>query len=201
MLIGDEIDLDLRLGRSLPQVKIDPTSLHQVIANLAVNGRDAMDSGGTLTIETRSAFLDSEFFRQRCIMEMPGEYLMISVSDTGCGMDAETRERLFDRFYTTKGPGSGTGLGLTTVDELIAEAGGYIAVDSKVGQGTAFSIYLPAESNSNSICVSNSEINGVGLEEVVKGSAVLDIKRERTPSWRRRPGAAAGVHGKSQFAQ
>lgn len=146
MLIGDEIELVFHLDASLPHVKIDSTALHQIIANLVVNGRDAMESGGMVTIETHLALLEVGFFHQRRVREMPGEYFLMKVSDTGCEMDAEALEHLFDRFYTTKSRGKGTGIGLTTVDELVAMAGGYIVVDSKLGLGTSFSIYLPADS-------------------------------------------------------
>jgi len=190
MLIGDGIELNFRLGISLPLVKMDPTALHQILANLAVNGRDAMESSGTLKIETYSAWLDKGFFHQRCIEAWPGEYFSISVSDTGCGMEGEILEHLFDRFYTTKGLGKGTGLGLTTVSELTAQAGGYIIVDSKVGQGTSFSIYLPVDSSSNVAPGVNDDVNA-------NDSVALELRRERS---RFQPhGHGAGSSGWSQL--
>lgn len=166
MLIGEDIELNIQLGIALPQVRMDPTSLHQILANLAVNGRDAMESGGTLTIETLSTWLDEEFFCDRGLEEIPGEYYLIRVTDTGCGMEPDTLDRLFDRFYTTKAMGKGTGLGLTTVNELTKHASGYVTVDSKINQGTSFSIYLPAASSFDAEPSYESEDAVRGAEDV-----------------------------------
>src|SRR3954447_18558922 len=140
-MIGEDVDLVLSPGKSLWPVRADAGQIEQVIMNLAVNARDAMPSGGKLTIETRNITLSEEDARHHAPLR-PGDYVMIDISDTGVGMDAETQSHIFEPFFTTKGP-KGTGLGLSTVYGIIKQSGGYIWVDSEVGRGTAFKIYLP----------------------------------------------------------
>jgi len=140
-MIGEDIDLVLSPGKNLWPVRADAGQIEQVIMNLAVNARDAMPSGGKLTIETCNATLSEEEARHRAPLR-PGDYVMIEISDTGAGMDAETQSHIFEPFFTTKGP-KGTGLGLSTVYGIIKQSGGYIWVDSEIGRGSTFKIYLP----------------------------------------------------------
>ncbi len=141
-LLGEDIILDVRCQPGEGTVKADPGQIQQVVLNLAVNARDAMPDGGTLTIATQRAELGNEFVSA----DLPphsGGSIMLTVSDTGCGMDPETQAHLFEPFFTTKGPGKGTGLGLATVHGIISQSGGHIAVQSEPEVGTVFKIYLP----------------------------------------------------------
>ncbi len=141
-LIGVNIQLKVVHGRDLGLVKVDQGQFEQVIINLVVNARDAMPSGGTLTIRTANVTLDHEM--QRGAETMPaGDYVLIEVIDTGTGIPPENLERIFEPFFSTKEVGSGTGLGLSTVYGIVKQTGGFIAVDSAIGKGSTFSIYLP----------------------------------------------------------
>lgn len=141
-LIGEDIELSWRPSPEPCPVKLDPSQLDQILANLSVNARDAISGIGKIIIETTNVAFDGDDckFHPECI---PGKYVLLSVSDTGCGMSADVMERVFDPFFTTKDPGKGTGLGLSTVYGIVKQNGGFINIYSEPGNGTTFKIYLP----------------------------------------------------------
>ncbi len=138
-LIGEDVDVLLQLPPHVPLVLADRGQIEQVVMNLAVNARDAMPGGGTLRIATQVVELDAD----TPVALAPGAYVTLTVADTGCGMSPDVQERLFEPFFTTKPVGKGTGLGLATVHGIVARSGGGITVDSDVGLGSSFTIYLP----------------------------------------------------------
>ena len=143
-LIGEDIELvDCSSTRDLDPIKADPGQLEQVLMNLAVNARDAMPDGGRLTIIRPNTVLDEESVRHHPEVR-PGPHVVLSLSDTGCGMDRETLARIFEPFFTTKDVGEGTGLGLSTVYGIVTQSGGAIEIESQPGHGTTVRVYLPS---------------------------------------------------------
>jgi len=142
-LLGEDIiELCSELDPDLGSIKADPGQIEQIVMNLAVNARDAMPTGGRLTVETRNVSIRKKLLRDMLVLEK-GEYVLLAVKDTGHGMDEETQSHIFEPFFTTKGKGKGTGLGLSTVYGIVKQSGGVIGVESKVGSGTTFKIYFP----------------------------------------------------------
>jgi signal transduction histidine kinase/CheY-like chemotaxis protein len=142
MLIGEEIEYTFHAGDSLARVKADPSQIEQILVNLAVNAHDAMPKGGKLNISTQNVILDAVYARSHP-PTVAGRYVLLTVADTGCGMDELTKAKVFEPFFTTKELGKGTGLGLATVYGVVKQSGGYIWVDSAPDQGTRFEIFLP----------------------------------------------------------
>ncbi len=142
-VVGEHIEVKTSLERNVPTIHADRGQIEQVVMNLCLNARDAMPEGGRLVVETEDAFLEEEYVLRYPYMK-PGRYAVLSVSDTGVGMDEATRERVFEPFFTTKGPDKGTGLGLAMVYGIIKQHGGFIHLYSEPGKGTAFKVYFPA---------------------------------------------------------
>jgi two-component system, cell cycle sensor histidine kinase and response regulator CckA len=142
-LLGADVDLVAQPKATSARVRVDPSSLEQVIMNLAVNARDAMPTGGQLTMETRNVFLDDEYAKLH-LGVAPGPHVMLAISDTGHGIDKLTQSRIFEPFFTTKEKGKGTGLGLSTVFGIVKQSGGSIWVYSEPGRGTTFKVFLPS---------------------------------------------------------
>ncbi len=169
-MIGEDIELVMVPAAGLGAVRADAGQIEQVIMNLAVNARDAMPGGGKLTIEISNVSVDEERARVQAPLK-PGNYVMLAISDTGAGMDAETQSHIFEPFFTTKGP-KGTGLGLSTVYGIVKQSGGYIWVNSETGKGTTFKIYLPrvaeaVESPAEVVAASKSVATEPGTETIL----------------------------------
>jgi PAS domain S-box-containing protein len=169
-MIGEDIELVMVPATGLGAVRADAGQIEQVIMNLAVNARDAMPSGGKLTIETSNVSLDEEHAHVQAPLK-PGNYVMLAIGDTGAGMDSETQSHIFEPFFTTKGP-KGTGLGLSTVYGIVKQSGGYIWVDSEPGKGTTFKIYLPrvaeaVESPAEVVAAAQSVATEAGTETIL----------------------------------
>lgn len=176
-LLPENIKLICKPGEDLGRVKADPGQVEQVLLNLAVNARDAMPNGGEMTIETKNASVErpqTEISQGQRIG--PGKYVVLSVSDTGTGIDARTQARLFEPFFTTKLIGKGTGLGLATVYGIVKQSGGYVAVKSQMGKGTTFEIYFPAAKETET----DSDIDR-GASAVVTGSETVLLVEDAEP--------------------
>jgi two-component system cell cycle sensor histidine kinase/response regulator CckA len=141
-LIGDDIELANLLGSDLGTIEADPHQVEQVLMNLAINARDAMPMGGKIVFETSNVEIDETYAQQHLYLK-PGRYVMLTVRDTGTGMNLETQNHVFEPFFTTKGPGKGTGLGLSTVFGIVKQSGGAIVIYSEPGHGTTFKIHFP----------------------------------------------------------
>jgi len=196
-LIGEDIELVTVLVEDLDRIKADRSQIEQVIMNLVVNARDAMPSGGRLTVETGNVEFDTDYTNRHLDTKIiPGSYVMLAISDTGIGMDEKTRSHIFEPFFTTKGKGEGTGLGLSTVYGIVKQSGGYIWVYSEPGMGTTFKIYFPkieekaaerrktekeeviSEGTENILLVEDEDmVRGMVRESLVKfGYNVLDAR-------------------------
>ena len=174
-LIGADIELCTSLDGSLGSIKADRGQIEQVIMNLAVNARDAMPQGGRLTIETANAELDEGYARQHPRLQ-PGPHVLLSVSDNGTGMDAETQSRIFDPFFTTKELGKGTGLGLSTVYGVVRQSDGHIWVYSELGHGTTFKIYFPRVDKA-----AIAEKPSAGVIRTLRGSETILLVEDDEP--------------------
>lgn len=160
-LIGENIRISAVLDPAVKQVRVDPVQFSQVLMNLVVNARDAMEHGGHLHIETACAFLDDCYCSSHA-GTTPGKYVMISVTDTGCGFTPDLRTRIFEPFFTTKEKNKGSGLGLATVQRVVRESGGHIWLYSEPGQGSTFKLYLPTDGPQESSATHHSTAIGRG---------------------------------------
>jgi PAS domain S-box-containing protein len=166
-LIGEDLEVKVVLSPGLGKIKADPGQIEQVIFNLAINARDAMPTGGRITIETANVEIDETYVKTHFGVE-PGDYVMMAVSDNGSGMDAETKSHIFEPFFTTKQQGKGTGLGLSTVYGIVKQSGGDIWVYSEPGKGTAFKIYFPRVLGQE-----GGEALGGALDPVARGTETI----------------------------
>ena len=172
-LIGEGIELNWRPGEGVWPVKIDPLQVDQILANLCVNARDAIDGVGRLTIETGNTSFDETYCQDHLYLA-PGDYTLLTVSDNGCGMDHHTAEHIFEPFFTTKGLGKGTGLGLSTVYGIIKQNDGFINVYSEQGNGTTVRIYLPRHGSA----AESPQAERVGPPPKSRGETVLLVEDE-----------------------
>lgn len=176
-LVGEKVRLRMRHAEALPPIRADKRQLEQVVMNLVVNARDAMPEGGEIRLETEAVQLSTELQRDRAVVP-PGPYAMIRVRDEGHGIPPDRLTKIFEPFYTTKRPGEGTGLGLSTVYGIVKQTGGFVFVDSTVGQGSCFSVYLPAYAGEIGPAAPRRE---QGTVEDQPGSAVVLLVEDEAP--------------------
>ncbi len=179
-LIGENIELSVVHGRDLGLVKVDQGQLEQVIINLAVNARDAMPKGGTLTIRTANVVLDAPI-RWGDETMPAGDYTVLAVDDTGIGIPKENLERIFEPFFSTKELGAGTGLGLSTVYGIVKQTGGFVLVDSEVGKGTTFSIYLPCHKGEIEANATKTMTDEAALPRDLTGAGIVLLVEDEDP--------------------
>lgn len=172
-LVPANIDVVPKLAPAIGRVKLDPGQIQQILINLIVNARDAMPEGGKVIITTSDLDMNEPSASQQLGLH-PGSYVVLSVSDNGCGMDPQTRSRLFEPFYTTKEPGKGTGLGLATVYGIVTHGGGHVGVESAEGKGTTFQIYLPRVQETRQ----SFELAGLQLVEAAGIARILVVEDE-----------------------
>jgi two-component system, cell cycle sensor histidine kinase and response regulator CckA len=165
-MLGDNVTLNSVLSHDLGTVRADPSQIEQILMNLAVNARDAMPQGGKITIRTANVAIDQAYVRQHPYLK-PGPYVMLTVSDTGIGMDAETRARIFEPFFSTKADGKGTGLGLSTVFGIVKQSAGAINAYSEPGHGTKFKVYFPRCEEAPVILTTNETAPLAGGSETI----------------------------------
>jgi PAS domain S-box-containing protein len=170
--LGEHVELSVNLSRSVPAVLADPGQIEQVLVNLAVNARDAMQDGGRLVIETSEVELDRDFLHDHPELS-PGRYVRLTVADNGCGMEPEVAARVFEPFFSTKRKGEGTGLGMATVYGIVTAAGGEISLYSEPGEGTVFRIHLPAVDSTVPARPDEFAVHGTG-----RGESVLLVEDE-----------------------
>jgi CheY-like chemotaxis protein len=176
-LLGEDVDIHVELDHDLGSAEVDPSQIEQVLLNLAVNARDAMPLGGTLTIETTNAVLDNAY-AARHVATKPGRYVQLAVSDTGEGMDEATQAQVFEPFFTTKDRDKGTGLGLAMVYGIVKQSGGNIWVYSEVGRGTTFKMYVPRVDARPDVLSSIPDTDSLlGNEMVLVAEDVAEIGR------------------------
>jgi two-component system cell cycle sensor histidine kinase/response regulator CckA len=170
-LIGEDIEMKVSLAPDLKRVRADTSQLEQVIMNLALNARDALPQGGSVIFETSNTDVEDDLPLSRELV--PGPYVVLTVSDNGIGMDAETRAKIFEPFFTTKGLGKGTGLGLSTVYGIVKQSGGHISVYSEKGTGSTFRVFLPATAENEQV-----RIKQPSRSEVPRGSGSILITED-----------------------
>lgn len=176
-LIGENIELTWMPGEKIHMVMMDPAQIDQLLANLTVNSRDAIKGVGNITIETENASFDAAYVKDHQDCQIPGDYVMLAVSDTGCGIDDSVLPYIFEPFFTTKNVGEGTGLGLATVYGIVRQNNGFINVYSEVGKGTSFKIYIPAAPDQD---IPVQESSPVSAEQHGGNETILIVEDEQS---------------------